>query len=204
MGSGPKEPALKALMPPRLLAPAPAPAPAPADCPAELAGEGGGEPVDAPADGSVGVAIAPPAAAPAAAAPAVAMARSLISSQSIQGVDLVLVEPYVQIRMSGGPADCEACENSVDLSAEACASYLTCGSSSARARCGSGCSGGRCSCGSSCRCSRFGSLGRHRRRGKGSALCSLVWARGAVSRLRAAGPCTSSKALHPQPGRFGT
>ena len=186
-------------MPPRLLAPAPAPAPAPADCPAELAGEGGGEPVEAPADGSVGVATAPPAAAPATAAPAVAIARSLMSSQSTQRVGLDPLERYVQIRLFGGPADCEACENSVSLS-EACANCFTCGSCSARARCGSGCSGGRCSCRGSCRCSRISSLGRRRRRGKGSALCSLVWARRAGSRLRAIGPCTSSRALDPQPG----
>ena len=186
-------------MPPRLLAPAPAPAPAPADCPAELAGEGGGEPVEAPADGSVGVATAPPAAAPAAAAPAVAIARSLMSSQSTQRVGLDLLERHVQIAC---PAVRQTVRHArtVFFESEACANCLTCGSCSARARCGSGCSGGRCSCGCSCRCSRISSLGRHRRRGKGSALCSLVWARRAGSRLRAIGPCTSSRALDPQPG----
>ncbi len=75
LGSGPKEPALSALMPPRPLAPSELPfaLPEACGCPAALTlagdGTGDGELRDAPAEGSTGVATAPaPAATPAAAA----------------------------------------------------------------------------------------------------------------------------------------
>ncbi len=74
LGSGPKDPALSALIPPRPLAPSAAALLALLDacgCAAAVvlgAGEGGGGLSDAPAEGSTGVATA--AAPPAAAAPA--------------------------------------------------------------------------------------------------------------------------------------
>ena len=87
LGSGPKDPALSALIPPRPLAPSEPPAALlvlldDCGCPAAVvltAGEGGGGLSDAPAEGKTGVAAAaapPTAAAPAAeAAPAAAPAR---------------------------------------------------------------------------------------------------------------------------------
>lgn len=68
MGSGPKAPALRALIPPRPLAPLDPPAPAAVcGCPAALTageggGEGGGDPDELPAEGRTGIAAAPAAA----------------------------------------------------------------------------------------------------------------------------------------------
>ncbi len=91
LGSGPKDPALSALIPPRPLAPSEPPAVLLDACGCAAAatlaaGEGGGGLSEAPAEGSTGIAVAaaPPAAAAAApaAGPAPASVHSL--SQELQ------------------------------------------------------------------------------------------------------------------------
>ena len=87
MGSGPKAPALRALMPPRPLAAL--------DCGwlAALTGVGGGgdEPDEAPAEGMIGVATAaaPPAAAPAASPAAPAPAASHVSFKDVPCAEII-------------------------------------------------------------------------------------------------------------------